>query len=71
MNREMKNYTLRFAEDDQHLIDTTCMFPEAVEAFAFIPCPGGQKEVSTINKDRFDRWIKALKSNGREFEIVK
>ncbi len=66
----MKDYAIRFNQDDRHLIDTTCLHPEPVEAFAFIETTDGRLEVSTVDKQRFDKWVKAFKSSQREYEIV-
>jgi hypothetical protein len=66
----MKNYSIRFNVNDQHLINITSTYPEPVEAFAFIPCSNDKMEVSTVNRERFNKWVTTLKSRGCEFEIV-
>lgn len=67
----MKNYSIRFNANDQHLIDTTCTYPaDAIEAFAFIPCSNDKIEVSTVSRERFNKWVKTLESRGCAFEFV-
>lgn len=66
----MKNYTIRTKEDNQHLLDTTSLHPAPVEAFALLRVQGGRIEVSTVDKARYDKWIKALTAQKCEFEIV-
>ncbi len=66
----MKEYVLRFNETDQNFIDITSVYPEPVEAFAFIPKENGKIEISTRNEDRFNQWVNKLKQAKREFEKV-
>jgi len=66
----MKEYILLFDKHDQDLIDITCLHPEPVEAFAFIPVQDGKTKVSTFDKKRYERWVKALKEANRKFEII-
>ena len=66
----MKQFKIRLSEDDRQLIDITCTYLQPVEAFAFLPCTNGRIEVSTISKERFDRWVNALRSHGSKFEII-
>lgn len=66
----MQSFTIRFNREDQNLIDTMCLHPEPVEAFAFIEITDGRMEGSTVDKERFDKWVKAFESNQRGYEIV-
>ena len=64
----MKEYILIFNEFDQNLIDITCVYPEPVEAFAFIPIQDGKIKVSTFERKRFELWVKTLEDAHKEFE---
>jgi hypothetical protein len=66
----MQTFTIRFNRDDLHLVDTACLHPAPVEAFAFTETTDGRMEVSTVDKQRFDKWVKAFESNQRKYEIV-
>jgi hypothetical protein len=67
----MKDHSIRFNACDQHLIDITCIYPDdAIEAFAFMRCPSDKMEVSTVTRERFDKWVDALESGKCEFQIV-
>jgi hypothetical protein len=63
-------YSIIFNVKDKHLINITCIFPEIVEPFAFIPSSDDKMQVSTVNRERFKKWVKTLESQGCEFEIV-
>lgn len=65
----MTTYTLVIDKADQQLINITCVHPEPLEAFAFIPVGDDKKvEVSTTNKSRFNRRKKAMSDAGKPFE---
>jgi hypothetical protein len=66
----MKEYIIIFDKSDQNLIDITCLYPEPVEAFAFVPVQDRKMKASTVDKKRFELWIKTLKEANKEFEII-
>ncbi|WP_024690613.1 hypothetical protein [Pseudomonas tremae] len=66
----MKEYVLLLNKHDQDLIDITCLHPAPVEAFAFIPVEAGKIKVSTVDRKRYERWVKALEVANKGFKII-